>query len=750
MSLSKLLIKPIKVYFFTFLISGSLMLLLLMGSLYSETLEIQQTMLSKSKAQAKEEIEIKLENTIINLSSNLLELSDWDEVRQQLNDRSYYFYWHDDRLKESEYYQKNYFQLDLYDANRWLLMPVIPDVESARYLPLKLEQLTSSIVFDENDEAYLHLFEPIVERDSDKVIGYVGLSVNFLSYLLDENEFRYVDKTTIQFKNNSPFYINDIQNKLLYEPVASPVADALWGAIHNFILKELILLFIATFIIAVTFKAIFSHPLEVISQYLHQLKASPKVSYPAPKETFFLTEFEELKHSLHDYHSDLLSTQDALNEQYQVVWEQARRDVLTNINNRRAFDEAWGDLLHSFDAHPRPISFMLFDCDFFKALNDTYGHEVGDDVIRASAITIQGNLPLEYTAYRIGGDEFAVIIENKTLNESLHIAQKCLTALQSYNFSGIGIKEKLSFSVGISHTEPTDEAFISNDISNLPRQADIAMYKAKQSHQHKIQCYQTEFDSETRSLVSNEIVNTVVEAIHTGNNIQMHFQPIQAISGGRIYYESLIRITNNDQLIFPNDIFSVVERRRLEVEIDTQIIQQILMAFESQVIPKETGVSINVSGKTLLQPNFTSLFKPFLPYLADYKIVIEIVENTLIDHMEYAKTVLNELREQGFLIALDDFGSGYSSIRYLAHMPVDIIKFDMSMTHALKADEKTRNIIQSTAEMVRRSGYDLVLEGVEDEDMLVRAKKAGATHIQGYLLGRPGHTPNISNPLESD
>lgn len=387
--------------------------------------------------------------------------------------------------------------------------------------------------------------------------------------------------------------------------------------------------------------------------------------------------------------------------------------------------------------------FMLFDCDFFKALNDTYGHEIGDDVIQISALTIQQTLPMECPPYRIGGDEFAVILQNKSIEQTVAIAEKCLQALKNYNFSSIGIKEKLSFSVGISYVIPNNSTDFANDLASLPRQADIAMYKAKQSLQHKVQCYDKQLESQALSLVSNETVSAIVNAIHTGENIKMHFQPIQSLQTGEVYFESLIRIQNNHSLIYPNDIFAVVQRRRLEVELDTQVIQKILSIVIAGKLPKDTGIAINISGKTLLQPQFTSLFADFIPYLKSYKLVIEVTENILIDHMEYAQTVLNELRQQGFLIALDDFGSGYSSIRYLAHMPVDIIKFDMSMTLALNADQKTKNIIESTADMVLRSGYDLVMEGIEDQDMYDKAQKSGATHLQGYLLGKPNITPTL-------
>ncbi|VAW46131.1 diguanylate cyclase/phosphodiesterase (GGDEF & EAL domains) with PAS/PAC sensor(s) [hydrothermal vent metagenome] len=736
MSLKPYLIQPVKMYFTGLLAIGLLMLVLLIGNLYHQTQSIQVTLQQKTLELAKEEIELAVEESIISLTSNLLELAEWDEIRQQIEDPSYYYFWHEDRLKGSPYFKKNYTQLEIYNQKKWLLMPSIADNNSNTSLPLHIQDEEPTVIFSEK-EAFLHMFEPVFERNSQSIQGYIGISVALHNFLLNEHEFTYANPDSIQFTGTKPTSLSDLSSYLHFEPVTNAVSDELWQLINNFTLYVIILLIILTILIIIIFQTLFSGPMQTLSSYVQQLKKNPKKNLPITREIFLIKEFEELKYSIHDYHRDLQTTQQALKTQYKIVWEQARRDPLTNIHNRRAFDEAWNELLASSEYHPSNVSFILFDCDFFKALNDTYGHEVGDDVIRISAKIIQKNLPSQYPVFRIGGDEFAVIIKKSPLHESFAIAKKCLKSLKHYNFSGIGIKEKLTFSVGISHLEHQMSKNLRGDLLNLPRQADIAMYKAKQSHQHKIQCYQSQLEQESLSLVSNQVINTIVEAIHTGQYINMHLQEIQSISNNALYYESLIRIQKEDLLIYPSDIFSIVERRRLEVEMDTQIIQQILHAFQKGFIPQKTGVSINISGKTLLQSDFVELFQPFIPYLKNYKIVIEIVENTLIDHMEYAKTVLNTLRQQGFLIALDDFGSGYSSIRYLAHMPVDIIKFDMSMTLALNADEKTKNIILSTAKMVRDSGYDLVLEGIETEEAFEQAKQAGATHVQGYLFGKP-------------
>ncbi|MDX1351665.1 MAG: bifunctional diguanylate cyclase/phosphodiesterase [Thiomicrorhabdus sp.] len=734
MNAPKALIKSIRFYFILFLSTATLVLFFVDLTLYQEGQKIRETVQKQSRVEAKHELEKAIYQSLDTIKKQANAISEWDEVHQQFNDPSYYFFWHDERLKESGYFKPYYDELELYKTNQELLVPASPNTQSVHFLPGKINIQEPSLVFIDSLKAHLNFFQPVKSRGSDKTIGYIGISIDFLPFLLSQNTFYRVDKSSLSFKGSGKVAFGEVMQHISYQPTSNPVSDYLWQLIQDFIIELIILMIVISLLITLLFNLTIYKPLYTISEYLQRLKNQPKKIHQRPREVFFLKEFEELKNTIHDYHKELQYAQSELDRQNQTVWEQARRDVLTNIYNRRAFDEAWNEVVYEYIQNPNPITFMLFDCDFFKALNDTYGHEVGDEVIKLSAVTIQQSLPIDCPVYRIGGDEFAVLLQNKSREETILIAESCLDALEQAPFPSLGIKEHLSFSVGISST--LDD--LSNDISLLPKQADMAMYKAKQSLKEKIQCYHLSFERESLSLVSNSIVNTVVEAIHTGKGIQMHYQPIQSLVDESLYYETLIRIKQDDTLIVPNDIFTVVDRRRLEFELDTQVIKQVHSALEKGDIPSGTGLSINISGKTLLQPIFPKLFKPIKPYLKDYKIVLEITENSLIDHMDYAKKVLNTLRKDGFLIALDDFGSGYSSIRYLAHMPVDIIKFDMSMTQALlNEDAKTRNIIETTADMIINSGYDLVMEGIEDNEMLQSAKNARATHIQGYLLGKP-------------
>ncbi|MDX1346713.1 MAG: bifunctional diguanylate cyclase/phosphodiesterase [Thiomicrorhabdus chilensis] len=736
------IVQPVQFYFALFLGIGFLLLAIMIWSFYAEGNKLQKTVEEQTYQEAKKELISAINHTLEVTRDQLKSLSEWDEVHQQFHDPSYYFFWHDNRLIESSYYQPYYLQLELYTTQRKLLMPASPENHHEDSLPESFAVSSAVVGKTPNGKSFLNLSQPIYDRANRILIGYIGLSLDLHKALLAQNQFYYLNKHAIQFNNVHTVSIEELVDFIDFSPVSNPVNNYLWELTQKFIFELIAILLTVSLLLMLFFNKLIRSPLTSLSHYLQRLKSNPHQSHTPPEETYWVREFEEFKSTIHDFHRNLHSAQIELDQQNLLVWEQARRDALTNTFNRRAFDEMWNDIFINFQTQPKPTAFMLFDCDFFKALNDTYGHEVGDEMIKASAKVIQQSLPMECPVYRIGGDEFALIIQNRTQSEILEIAQTCLDALNQYPYQSLGIKEKISFSIGISSI-----ASSANDyLTSLPRQADIAMYKAKQSHHSKIQVYHRSLEKESSALVSNQIISRVVDSIHTGEHIQMHFQPIVAIDQSNCYYEALIRIQGQEGLINPVEIFSVVERRRLEVELDQQVIRATLTLLQQNKIPKDSGLSVNISGKTLLHPDLIELFTPFRPWIEHYKIVIEVTENFLIDHIEYAQKVLNELRQQGFLIALDDFGSGYSSIRYLAHMPVDIIKFDMSMIQALNSDSKTRQIILTTADMIRKSGFDLVMEGIEDETMLEQAKAAGATHIQGYLLGKP--VPHFEQPCE--
>jgi EAL domain-containing protein (putative c-di-GMP-specific phosphodiesterase class I) len=233
-------------------------------------------------------------------------------------------------------------------------------------------------------------------------------------------------------------------------------------------------------------------------------------------------------------------------------------------------------------------------------------------------------------------------------------------------------------------------------------------------------------------------VNTAVyDAVIHGRGLLMHYQPIVDLQSGAIcHYEALVRISQDDELIQPSNIFPVIEARRLEVELDRAVIRQVQADLKAGRVQPGTGVSINLSGPTLVHEQVCNWLAGFQPHLKDYRVMIEVTETALITQIGLANENLACLHGQGFEIALDDFGSGYSSVRYLASMPVDVVKFDISLIQGL-LDETQGNIVSHLAQMILESGHQLVAEGIEDAATLHAVREAGFVRGQGYLVGRP-------------
>lgn len=699
--------------------------------------ELRSKTHDKTLQLAQKELEIASDLTLQRIKSQVDRLTHWDEVFQQLSDPTYYFYWKENSLRKSSYWFPYYDEIDLYDAQGQIISPPSPTkAPMTGNLPQRVPKDTAYFI-GTNFHIDFYYFEPVRDRKTNYVIGYVGLSVDFSNLLLQDFQLLHVDKSSITIKKGfekKPVPSNQLFDLLQYEPIKNPVNDFLWELIQEFIQEVVAFGALIGIVFALFFTRLVNTPLKRLNRYVKELQQTPDKLQPPLEHTFPILEIEKLKNSIFEYHRQLVSAHIEIDTQHQVAFEQARIDTLSHVFNRRAFDEYWNQLQMHFVSSPRDLCFLLFDCDFFKAINDSYGHEIGDDVIRISAATFKKALPLDTNLYRIGGDEFVAIIENRTLDECESIARRCYEAISKYDFNHLGIKEKVYYSIGMSFIDQEDSA----DLPLMNKHADIALYQAKKSLHNKIVMYREDMHMTESVLVSTERVNAIVNALHEWQHLYMFQQKVMAVdTQSQGYFEALIRIKQDDTIIYPDEILKVVQHRRLENEMDKAVLSNLYHLLQENKIPEGVGFSINITAQTLVQERLVDLFQPFQPYTKDRKIVIEILESTLISNLDEIQDSLQTLRSQGFKIALDDFGSGYSSIRYLAWMPVDIIKFDISLSQCLLGDRKTQKIIVNTASMIRSAGYDLVMEGIETKEMFDAAIKAGATHLQGYYIEKP-------------
>ena len=475
-------------------------------------------------------------------------------------------------------------------------------------------------------------------------------------------------------------------------------------------------------------------PLRKLSLQIDMMRHGNPVLDAELAKPMQLEELENVRRSLHHYQQQLRELHGTLENQNKEFHSQARHDVLTRCHNRRAYEEDWAQLKQSVVATPRNIAYLIFDCDRFKTINDTYGHATGDRVLVTIADALVMALRANDRLYRLGGDEFATLLAQTTPAQARQVAQRCQMLIEAASFPELGVAEPVSVSIGIAYSAAENNA----QIAALPKQADIAMYSAKQPGHNKIALYNKETDAAADTMFASRESSALYQALASPGMIQMHYQPVVSLETNQVdYYEALARIQWRGELMMPSAFLPVVSSRRLEAEFDLAVLMQIDTDLASGLLPEGCGVSINLSAQSLPRAEIVSQLLELSRYSEAHPLILEITETSLITQMIEARTYLDLLRASHYRIAMDDFGTGYSPMRYLVDLPVDIIKFDISLIKKLEENDRAGRVVADFARMMADAGYDLVAEGVENEVILKRVKALGFFHVQGYLLGRP-------------
>jgi diguanylate cyclase (GGDEF)-like protein len=700
---------------------------------YSEFERVRADLEASSQAQARAEVGDVMDFVLEEAHAIAERFTQWEEVAQQLTTPRFYTYWRNYRLRSSGVLTDNVIDAEVYDTRG---EPLAALQDGA--LPQRVATPPPPAYVDFSQDAPALLVFRAVRKpgDGDAVLGLVGLRFAFTEMLRHGYSFRYIDPDSIAFKPGKAQTLSwsDLKSSVTFELRENPMDDALSGLLSGTIMNLSIVLGIFTLLLFPALVFLIIRPLRAISTHIDRLKDSPGgLVLDDLAGVLPIAETEKIRESLNAYQGQLVDVHSTLEEKSQELWVMAHHDALTGAKNRRAYEEFMQNLPKTLGDRDVGVCFALFDVNHFKAINDSYGHSIGDQVLKVIASRISSVLRKGEELFRIGGDEFAVVLIDCDETSALRIAERCHEKIVGHDFGKLGVREPLRISAGLA-TARIDDL---DDLQTLQWKADVAMFRAKRPGHANVVMFNESLARDSGGLFSSWVNTAVYDAVVYGKGLVMYYQPIVDLSDGTIcHYEALVRIQQDGEIIEPSNIFPVVEARRLEVELDRAVIRRVLDDLSAGKVRVGTGVSINLSGPSLVHDQVYEWMSEFLPLLKDYRIMIEVTETALITQIGLANENLSRLRASGFDIALDDFGSGYSSVRYLASMPVDVVKFDISLVQGLQ-DKTQSNMVIHLAQMILESGHHLVAEGIEDLETLESARAAGFARGQGFMMGRP-------------
>lgn len=415
-----------------------------------------------------------------------------------------------------------------------------------------------------------------------------------------------------------------------------------------------------------------------------------------------------------------------------VAHHAARHDIVTGLPNRMFQQEA---LLHRL-SEPHPFALLCIDLDLFKAVNDTFGHPTGDDLLRRVTERFRACLGEDDLVARIGGDEFAILLNRTgTEHEAMAVATCILQRLsQPFDLGGAMIVIGASMGLAIS---PDD----GRTAEELVRNADLALYRAKEDGGGR--CHRFESAMAARMRLQRTLESDLRGAL-TRCEFHLVFQPIVELTSGRpIAFEALLRWHRNGTIISPAKFIPIAEASGLIVRIGEWVIEE--ACREASAWPKDYAIAVNLSPAQLASGRVVETVRRALEAtsLDPRRLELEITETALLNDDEGVRSALHELRAMGVSIALDDFGVGYSSLSYVTSFPFDRIKIDQSFIQKMRVSSSSRTVVSTILQLATRLGVRTTAEGVENPDDLATLRQEGCTEGQGFYFGMPQASADI-------
>ena len=429
----------------------------------------------------------------------------------------------------------------------------------------------------------------------------------------------------------------------------------------------------------------------------------------------------------------LLSQLDQARASLQQV---AHYDPLTNLINRRGFNQLFAEKLIDCTARNSKLAVMFLDIDHFKRINDSLGHDAGDELLKVIAARIKhATRSHDDVVARFGGDEFCILINLSHHDEAQSMGHRIMLKLKE-PIELSGRQMVMTTSIGIS-------VFPQDGITSaeLLKHADLALYQSKGNGRNNLTFFSPNL--KTRASLELQIEEELRNALNEDTGLFLHYQPIFDLKNGRVAkLEALVRWQHPEHgLLGPDRFISIAEANGLIAELDHWVLRKAChdLAALSRQGWQHLGIAVNCSARNLVRVELADEIESALRTsgIAAHRLELEVTENALMCNLSSTSQLLRQIRALGVSLSIDDFGTGYSSLAYLKRLPLNTLKIDRSFIQDIPTSSQDMEIVQAIILMAHTLHLQVVTEGVETTQQFEFLNQFGCDFIQGYLLSRP-------------